>query len=69
MFLVIGSWISFIYFIQNILTLAAKLVHHARRYRLRFGKHSPNCRRVVLCPADIPGWIAFKACKEQDYFL
>lgn len=27
--------------IQNMITLAAKLVHHARRYRLRFGKYSP----------------------------
>ncbi|NLI94013.1 MAG: IS1380 family transposase [Peptococcaceae bacterium] len=27
--------------IQNIITLAAKLVWHARRYRLRFGKYSP----------------------------
>jgi hypothetical protein len=27
--------------IQNIITLASKLVRHARRYRLRFGRHSP----------------------------
>ncbi len=27
--------------IQNIITIAAKLVYHARRYKLRFGKHCP----------------------------
>lgn len=27
--------------IQNLITIAAKLVYHARRYKLRFGRHSP----------------------------
>ena len=27
--------------IQNLMTIAAKLVHHARRYTLCFGRHSP----------------------------
>lgn len=27
--------------IQNLITLASRLIHHARKYRLGFGRHSP----------------------------
>lgn len=27
--------------IQNLITIASRLVHHARRFKLRFGRHSP----------------------------
>ena len=40
--------------IQNLITLAAKLVYHARRYKLAFGRHSPwfvTFRRLYYCLA------------------
>jgi len=40
--------------IQNIITLTAKLVRHARRYRLRFGKHSLSFiqKETISCYID-----------------
>jgi len=40
--------------IQNLITLAAKLVYHARRYKHAFGRHSPwfvTFKRMNYCPA------------------
>ena len=40
--------------IQNLITLAAKLVYHARRYKIAFGRHSPwfaTFRRLYCCLA------------------
>ena len=40
--------------IQNLITLAAKLVYHARRYKLAFRRHSPwfvTFKRMNYCPA------------------
>ena len=40
--------------IQNLITLAAKLVYHARRYKLAFRRHSPwfvTFRQIYCCLA------------------